>query len=121
MSKTNSHSNKTPTQIGHDLEEIQRHLLLVKAACLAYQGCFQDCSLIIGRTDQSNHNVAEYFIYKFLELEPEQKLEAAMRAIWKLQEELKEYQEPPETCEALPKAKKTPSHTIRISIDGEES
>ena len=116
-----SDNSKTIAEIWHDLEQLQLNLLLIKAAGLAYQGCFQDCPLITGRTDQPDHHIAEYFIYQFLDLDPEQKLEAAMRAISALENELKKCQNPPKTEEVQPKTKKTSSHTIKISIDGDES
>jgi len=113
-------NSKTTTQVWHDLEQLQFNLLLVKAACLAYQGCFEDCSLIIGRTNKPGHDIAEYFLYQFLELKPEETLENAMQAIAILEKELKKHKNSPIAGDSRPKTRKTSTRTIQVSIDENE-
>ena len=121
MTETNYSCNIAPCELANQLEELQRHLLLVKAAGLAYQNCFEDCPLMVGTTTQPQHAIAEYFVYQFLELKPEEKLEAAMHTLWGLAKELERLKGQQSTCKPQPKAEKTSSHTIKISISEDEA
>ncbi len=89
MTNTNSHSSKSISQIIHDLEEIQHHLLMIKAAGLAYSQYFNDAAPNADcKSSYDSNETAEYFVYRFLELAPDAKIEAAMDAIWQLDNQL---------------------------------
>lgn len=108
--KTHPHSSKTISDIVHDLEEIQHHLLMIKAAGLAYTQCFHDAAPIACFESPYNASeTAEYFVYQFLKLDPDAKIEAAMDAIWELQRQLDH--KPTQSVD-----RKSQDTTIKISI-----
>ena len=85
MSKTELYSNSTINQLLSDLEEIQHNLLMIKAAALAYCGKFNDDAPMSGcESPYSSNETAEYFVYQFLNLDPDAKIEAAMDALYEL-------------------------------------
>lgn len=108
MSKPETYSNESLTQLLADLEQMQHYLLTVKAASLAFNGFFnEECPRTDAVSPFSREETAEYFVNQFLDLDPDAKLEQAMDAIRQLK------------TQAQPKhrqSQKTNKATIDISI-----
>lgn len=89
MSKTELYPNTAINQLLKELEEIQQNLLMIKAAALAYCGTFNDDAPIPScKSPYSSSETAEYFVYRFLGLDPDAKIEAAMDVICELRSQL---------------------------------
>ena len=68
---------------------MQHYLLMVKAACLAYEGTFNDdCPYTPARSPFNKEETAQYFVDQFLNLDPDAKLEQAMDAVSELKNQL---------------------------------
>lgn len=110
MTTANSDFNRSIGQIAIELEKIQGHLLMIKAANLAYNGCFNEGSPdTYSRSSYKAEDAAQYFIQQFLELEPEEIIEQAIDALYDLKGEFKEKN----ICS---NSNKTSDATIKISI-----
>ena len=110
MTTTNNDLNKSIGRLTTKLEQIQGHLLMIKAANLAYNHCFNEgCPDSYSRSPYSPDETAQYFICQFLELEPEAIIEQAIDAIYELKSQLdRESSQPINT--------KSSEATINISI-----
>lgn len=110
MSKPESYSNESLSQLWDDLEKMQHYLLMVKAAVLAFDGKFNEhCPYIHALSPFSKEETAEYFICQFLELDPDAKLEQAMNAVSELQKLGAKAERP--------KNKRTDEATIKIFFE----
>ncbi|NEP40022.1 MAG: hypothetical protein F6K35_12570 [Okeania sp. SIO2H7] len=106
---TKNNSNQSISQLLSDLEEMQHYLLMIKAAALAFDGVFnENCLYSDARSPYGKEETAQYFVWQFLELDPDAKLEQAMDIICSLRCQLKTQPEP---------SHKTEEATIKISIE----
>lgn len=89
MDKASSDFNSTVWRLVDDLEQMQHYLLMVKAAAVAFEGSFhENCPLTLAESPFGKEETAQYFLYQFLELDPDAVLEQTMSLIQELSDRL---------------------------------